>query len=725
MMGVLTYFLGFQIKQSEKGISINQEKYVKDLLKKYDMNSSSMKTPMVSPNNFRPDLSGKVVNETQYRGMIRSLMYLTASRPDIQFSTCLCARYQANPKEPYLIGTSSLDMSSAKAEYVAVIGCCANILWMKSQLTDYDIIYEKRSYSKGDFELHFILTQYQLADIFTKPLDEPTFKRLIIELDQIEFTFEEIAFTTNNEVALLYPSHLNSKYFREVSDFNSKWCLKEAFIRVPTQYKEYLSEFWYTTKTLDDSKIWVSTLTKGIRGDIGYSREIGAKGTLKRSCLPPRWSLLMGQVIQCLDNDKLKWEDIIQKLSKKTRENVVPYPRFISLLLEYMMPEYNNEELTINPTQVFSVHNRALKPNQTKGPPMGFLSLLLEYIMPEYDNEELTINPTQAICNFDVPVDSKAPKPSSQTKEVPQSKKPRAKSGLRRKQSLKHTSKSKTEASKSKTGQLEKETRSCSAKDKSPSHLSPSTPVVSEMHKEAHRAVGGPTSLGATSKEGAHPQLSSDSTAEADPGLSAPNDSIPSQQDESEEEEEVAKDKDTHASSHDNDELKQQKAKVEAKVASLKARPSYPDVNQLTTLLVTSLKPELSKLLASHNFASCLPTELKELPSKFTELSREIKELKQHVKDMEIELPGDLKDIPTKLETFYSTIFSLTSQKQLKTLDSLPSLLNTVTETLNRFTTVVENASEATTNDVPLAGQATASPAEGEKNTTKDAETNL
>ncbi|GKC16663.1 hypothetical protein Tco_1013445, partial [Tanacetum coccineum] len=67
-------------------------------------------------------------------------------------------------------------MSSAEAEYVAVAGCCVNILWMKSQLTNYDIIYEK------DIELHFIPTQYQLADIFTKPLDKLTFKRLIVEL---------------------------------------------------------------------------------------------------------------------------------------------------------------------------------------------------------------------------------------------------------------------------------------------------------------------------------------------------------------------------------------------------------------------------------------------------------------------------------------------------------------------------------------------------------------
>ncbi|GJY91143.1 retrovirus-related pol polyprotein from transposon TNT 1-94 [Tanacetum coccineum] len=213
-----------------RGISINQEKYVKDLLKKYDINGSSGKTPMVPPNNLGPDLNGKDVNETQYRGMIGSLMYLTASRPDIQFSTCLCKRYQANLKESYLIAVKRIfrylkAISSAKAEYVADAGCYAIILWMKSQLTNYDIIYEKVPifydntsaikisnnrvlYSrtkhidiryhfirdhilKGDIELHFIPTQYQLVDIFTKPLDEPTFKRLIVELEKLEWWFEQ------------------------------------------------------------------------------------------------------------------------------------------------------------------------------------------------------------------------------------------------------------------------------------------------------------------------------------------------------------------------------------------------------------------------------------------------------------------------------------------------------------------------------------------------------
>nr|GEV54474.1 hypothetical protein [Tanacetum cinerariifolium] len=93
---------GFQIKQDFRGISICQEKYVKDLLKKYDIiDTALVKCPMLPPNNLGPDESGVSVNETVFRGMIGSLMYLTANRPNIQFSTCLCARYQANPKESH------------------------------------------------------------------------------------------------------------------------------------------------------------------------------------------------------------------------------------------------------------------------------------------------------------------------------------------------------------------------------------------------------------------------------------------------------------------------------------------------------------------------------------------------------------------------------------------------------------------------------------------------
>ncbi|GJT53376.1 retrovirus-related pol polyprotein from transposon TNT 1-94, partial [Tanacetum coccineum] len=93
-----------------------------------------VKCPMLPLNNLSPDESRVFINRTQFRGMIGSLVYLTSSRLDIQFSTCLCAR--------------------------------DHIL-------------------KGDIELHFVPTDLQLADIFTKPLVEPSFTRLVVELEHL------------------------------------------------------------------------------------------------------------------------------------------------------------------------------------------------------------------------------------------------------------------------------------------------------------------------------------------------------------------------------------------------------------------------------------------------------------------------------------------------------------------------------------------------------------
>ena len=102
-MGELNFFLGLQIKQLKEGTFINQSKYSKDLLKRFGMdNTASKRTPMSTTVSLDKDGNGKNVEQTLYRGMIGSLLYLTASRPDIMFSVCLCARYQSNPKESHL-----------------------------------------------------------------------------------------------------------------------------------------------------------------------------------------------------------------------------------------------------------------------------------------------------------------------------------------------------------------------------------------------------------------------------------------------------------------------------------------------------------------------------------------------------------------------------------------------------------------------------------------------
>ena len=94
MMGELSYFLGLQVSQRNDGIFISQTKYVKDLLKKFGMvDCSPASTPMSTTTKLDEDKKGKSVDISSYRGMIGSLLYLTASRPDIMFATCLCARF--------------------------------------------------------------------------------------------------------------------------------------------------------------------------------------------------------------------------------------------------------------------------------------------------------------------------------------------------------------------------------------------------------------------------------------------------------------------------------------------------------------------------------------------------------------------------------------------------------------------------------------------------------
>jgi len=202
MMGELTFFLGLQIKQVKNGIFIHQAKYCADLLKKFSMDScKESSTPMATNCYLDSDEPGKCVDQTKYRGMIGSLLYLTASRPDIMHSVCVCARFQSCPKEShltavkrilkYLKGTKSLGLwyprganislvgysdsdfggckvdrkstsgtchllgcslvswhskkqacvalSTTEAEYIAAGSCCAQSIWIKHHLEDYGI----------------------------------------------------------------------------------------------------------------------------------------------------------------------------------------------------------------------------------------------------------------------------------------------------------------------------------------------------------------------------------------------------------------------------------------------------------------------------------------------------------------------------------------------------------------------------------------------------------
>ncbi|GJR39458.1 hypothetical protein Tco_1215142 [Tanacetum coccineum] len=176
---------------------------------------------MAPPNNLGPDLNGKAVNETQYKGMIGSLMYLK-NTPSLGpwYPKCSVLDLKGYPNSECSGCNMDRKSTSGACQLLgAADGCCANILWIKSQLTEYDIIYEnvpifcdnisatvilnnsvlhlrtnhidiryhfiRDHIIKGDIDMHFLPTQYQLANIFTKLLNEATFKRLIVKLGML------------------------------------------------------------------------------------------------------------------------------------------------------------------------------------------------------------------------------------------------------------------------------------------------------------------------------------------------------------------------------------------------------------------------------------------------------------------------------------------------------------------------------------------------------------
>ena len=83
---------------------MSQSKYIKDMLKKFGMNEAKpISTPMETNENLNSDACGNMVDQKLYRSMIRSLLYVIASRPDAMFSVCMCARFQASTRENHLM----------------------------------------------------------------------------------------------------------------------------------------------------------------------------------------------------------------------------------------------------------------------------------------------------------------------------------------------------------------------------------------------------------------------------------------------------------------------------------------------------------------------------------------------------------------------------------------------------------------------------------------------
>ena len=114
MIGELSYFLDLQIKQLKNGTFVSQGKYIKDMLKKFKIDDSkAISTPMGTSGSLDSDASGNMMDQKMYQSMIGSLLYVTASRPDVMFSVCMCARFQASLRESFERNQENIEVLKA------------------------------------------------------------------------------------------------------------------------------------------------------------------------------------------------------------------------------------------------------------------------------------------------------------------------------------------------------------------------------------------------------------------------------------------------------------------------------------------------------------------------------------------------------------------------------------------------------------------------------------
>nr|GEU53144.1 uncharacterized mitochondrial protein AtMg00810-like [Tanacetum cinerariifolium] len=392
-------------------------------------------TPMVEKSKLDQDKEGKAVDPSHYCGMIGTLLYLTASRPDLQFAICMCARYQAWPTEKHihavkrifrcLRGTvnwglwypkdssvaliafadadhagfqdtchstsSSLQflgerlirwsskrqksaaISSTEAEYITLSGCCAQILWMRSQLTDYGHGFKKFQYTvitKVLLPYAAIMSNILGQSISTSDITLSRSRTMDMTIDQ-QVALDEALVPHESRLRI---GKRNFRLRLDISSKESTLQLVYDVLRLTPFYKAflvtadvpeiYMQEFWATAMTFDDLPFEEEILA--FLRFLGHSGEIRKLTDVNINKLHQPWRSFAAIINKCLTGkstgyDSLRlsqaqilwglyhkknvdfayliWEDFVYQVEHKDtkKSNEMYYPRFTNVIIHYFM----------------------------------------------------------------------------------------------------------------------------------------------------------------------------------------------------------------------------------------------------------------------------------------------------------------------------------------------------------------------------------------------------
>nr|GEW54037.1 hypothetical protein [Tanacetum cinerariifolium] len=347
MMRQMSFFPGLQISQSPRGIFLNQSKYASKTVKKY----------------------GKAYRKA-----------LTSAYADADHAGCQDTRRSPSGSAWFLgdklVSWSSkkkkcIAISSLKAEYIALSGCCAQILWMHSQLTDYGfqfnkipLYYDKKSaialccnnvqhsqakhidvcyhfikeqVKNGIVELYFILTEYQLADIFTKPLQRERFNFLI----------ENLAFQITTKVPKIYMHQFwnTNKKIGKSDAYDFKLDKKKC--RVDTKVFYEILQICPRLPNQDFMKLPSEDDLLSFIKELGYSGKCDMLSTIRLDRIRESYA----QILWAMYNQKnvdyvaLLCENFMYQADNKeiisARKEHMPYPRFTKVIIDHFISKDN------------------------------------------------------------------------------------------------------------------------------------------------------------------------------------------------------------------------------------------------------------------------------------------------------------------------------------------------------------------------------------------------
>ncbi|GJR86891.1 retrovirus-related pol polyprotein from transposon TNT 1-94 [Tanacetum coccineum] len=412
-MGELTFFLALQVQQKKDGIFISQKKYVAGILKKFDFATvKTSSTPIESNKALIKDEEADSVDVHLYRSMIGSLTYLTASRPDIMFAVCACARFQVTPKMSHLHAVkrifrylksypklglwyprdspfdleafsdsnyagASLDRksiiggcqflgkrlilwqckkhtivanSTTEVEYVVAANCCGQVLWIQNQMLDYGFNFmNTKIYINNESTIYIV----------KNPVFHSKTKHIEIRHHFIRDCYEKkliqvIKIHTDHNVTYLLTKafdvsrHEENVSVHQIVDFLSTCSINYALIVSPTIYASYIEQFWNTTTSKTVNSV------KQIHAIVDGKAVVISK-------LSVRSDLLFNDEVACLTNDEI-FENLAllgyEQLSTKLTFQKVSHELQTEAHIEQILPSPSTYQRKQRKTQK---HRRAKK----------------------------------------------------------------------------------------------------------------------------------------------------------------------------------------------------------------------------------------------------------------------------------------------------------------------------------------------------------------------------